>query len=269
MVEEVKPMQRLDTETLKTQLQNLCDIVVFDTIPSTNSYLRERVQNENLGCTLVLAEEQTSGRGRLGRSFHSPRASGIYMSLLLPLDNTIDPQKLTVCTGVALLDTLKMCCPTISPLIKWVNDIYIKDKKVAGILVEGVYRPDGVFCAIVGIGINIKETAFPEELSRIATSLQEHLGECPERTALICALVRSFFSCLREDFSCVLSRYKEHSYLIGREVFVMPHGADIYEAKAVDIDENGALVVLLNNGEYRTLSSGDVSVRQIKQEKDK
>ena len=253
---------KIQRERIRASCPRLSDVECFDCIPSTNLYARERLSKEELGISLFLADAQSAGRGRLGRSFHSPSGAGVYMSLVLPLDQIRSPETLTVVAGVALCEVLEEMFPTLSPSIKWVNDIYAADKKLAGILVEGVYSASGTPYAIIGIGINCQKSAFPEELADIATDIATCTGEAVDPAELICALTNRLLDALESDFSAVLTAYRAHSYLLGKEVTVHPHASESYVATAHSIDASGRLIVRLSDGTEQVLSSADVSVRK-------
>lgn len=255
-------MPKLDEKQILASCCALKTVECLDLIPSTNLYARERLLREELSFSLFCAEAQSAGRGRLGRSFHSPAGAGIYMSLVLPVDKIESPERLTVTAGAVLCEVLGRMFPTLSPSIKWVNDIYAGDKKLAGILVEGVFSGGGAPYAIVGIGINCRDGAFAPELSDIATDITAVTGASVNRTELVAALINEIFAALKRDFSDILSIYRAHSYLLGKEITVHPHAAPAYPALAENIDEEGRLIIRLADGTSQTLSSADVSVKK-------
>lgn len=255
-------MQTINQKRILAACQAVKTVECSDLIPSTNLYARERLMQEELDISLFTAEAQSAGRGRLGRSFLSPRGVGIYMTLTLPLARLSSPEMLTVTAGVALCRVLEHAFPTLSPTIKWVNDIYARDKKLAGILVEGVFSGKGNPYALIGIGINCADGSLPEELSHIATDIATVTGEAVDRTELICQVTNAILSELRRDFSEVVSDYRARSYLLGKQILVHPHGGTPYPAIARDIDAQGGLIVRLPNGEEQVLSSADVSVKR-------
>ena len=239
-------------------------IEVFDEIPSTNTYLMEKAKKENITKNIVLARSQTGGRGRMGRTFYSPMDAGLYMSLLLPLASIEESEGLTLRIGVALYHALKEMFPSFCPSLKWVNDIYVGDRKLAGILVEGVRRVDGTFCAVVGIGINFLKSSFPEELAPRVTSVEDEIGEKCLPFSFVTPLVLAIEKEWNASLSSVIATYRQHSYLQGKTLTVLPYGKEEYTAEYVDIDENGALVVRTEQGEEQHLFTGDVSVKPVK-----
>lgn len=236
-------------------------VEIFDEIVSTNTYLCQLAKQENIEKMLVVARGQTGGRGRKGRTFHSPKDAGLYMSLLLPLENIAESEGLTLRTGVALYHTILKVFPKIQPSLKWVNDIYVGDRKLAGILVEGVTRPDGVFCAVIGIGMNFLCAAFPKELEDRVTSIEHETGESILPLSFVTDLVKELESAWKCPFSDVIETYRTHAYLKGKSLMVLPHEGKSYGAEYVDMDERGSLIVERENGERITLFSGDVSVK--------
>ena len=153
-------------------------LVLLPSVDSTNLFLKERVRAGNLSAPcLVLADYQTAGRGRLGRSFVSPPGTGLYMSLLLRPENAAEISKMTVLAAVAVCRALEEITP-LRPKIKWVNDVYIGAKKACGILCEaGLDFESGQMQYVVaGIGVNVGRMDFPPELNEIATSISNECG---------------------------------------------------------------------------------------------
>lgn len=255
-------MKKINASYIRSTCKGLSTVECFAKIPSTNLYARERLAKEELGTSLFVAEAQSAGRGRLGRTFHSPEGVGIYMTLVLPLCSLGAPEDLTVTTGVALCRVLEEEFPTLSPSIKWVNDIYAADKKLAGILVEGVFSGEGSPYALIGIGINCTKGSFPPELRDIATDIQTQTSKEVDRSELICRITNTLLEELHRDFCEVVRDYRARSYLLGKEILVHPHAGVPYSAFVLDIDSRAHLLVRLQDGERRALSSADVSVKR-------
>lgn len=235
-------------------------IIKLETVDSTNTYLKTLAEKgEREGC-VVVARRQTSGRGRHGRSFFSPADTGLYMSVLLrPEVSVKEALFITGMTAVATASAIE----TVSNKkcgIKWVNDIFVEGKKVAGILCEGSFDHDAdkVNYVIVGIGVNLCQPKedFPIELREIATSL----GDGSVRDALLEQILYRLFALYDElpshDF---LTEYKERSVLLGKRVKVL--GNEGIEGVAIDIDGECRLILKTDSGETVSLSSGEVSVR--------
>jgi len=239
----------------------------FETIDSTSTYAKELVKGE-LPLTepvLVTAECQTAGRGRTGKSFSSLRGNGLYMTVAFPVNRKPeDCLFITVAAAVAVCEVLAEAgCPSVK--IKWVNDIYLDDRKVCGILTEAVTDHEtGIMrCVLTGIGINIDAdlTSFPEELKQKAGTLRNlHFtgGVLAEKIAEH-LIKRTEDSLSTEDGKKEILRiYREKSMLIGREVTWEENGT-VRSGIASDIDDNANLIVRTETGAAR-LDSGYVSV---------
>ncbi len=244
-------------------------IEVLECVDSTNSYLKKHSAEYKNRNHLLIALSQTSGRGRMGRSFKSP-ISGIYMSFLLHPDiPASEALYLTTMAAVAVSEAIEDVCG-LKTAIKWVNDIYSDRKKVCGILTEASINNEdfSLNYAIVGIGINVEEPAggFDKEISSIAGALYK-TGKAPQDTynMLTAAVIERFFryySC--SDRKVFLSEYKRRSCIIGREICIMENifePDNLISATALDIDDECHLIVRLNDGTIKKLSSGDVSIR--------
>ena len=229
----------------------------FRVLDSTSTYLKSLAERGETEGTVIVADAQTKGRGRQGKSFFSPDGTGLYMSLLLKPSLTPDKALfITTATAVALCRAIEKLYPHKAE-IKWVNDVYINDKKVAGILTEASYNTDGSLKYIVlGIGVNIKTDSFPKEIEGIAASL----GKEDLRDALLEGVL-SEFSVLYEALPSLrfFEEYRKRSMLIGREIEIT--GNKSVFGTAVDIDTECHLIVKLDSGETVSLSSGEVSTK--------
>ncbi len=239
------------------------DIRVLKEVDSTNNYLKMlAVENLPEG-VIILAENQTSGRGRLGRKFHTPQGKGIYMSILLRPAADYPVNTITALAAVAVSKTL-LEETGIPSKIKWVNDIYMDNKKVCGILTEAGFTAESgvVDWAIVGIGINVSTTAedMPSELENVFTSVLEE-GFSIERNYLAARIITQFFD-LYQYYSTeqIIAIYKKNQLVMGKNLTVTNEKTS-YPAKAVDMDSLGHLIVENEDGERITLISGEVSVR--------
>ena len=239
----------------------------FDSIDSTNTRAKELAAQGAPQGTVLLADHQTGGRGRRGRSFHSPAGTGIYLSVILrPNCNPAGLMHLTCAAAVAMCDAVESACG-IRPGIKWTNDLVYGHRKLAGILTElGLSATGTVDYAIIGIGINCcqEEADFPEEIRSIAGSLRSVTGREVRReqvaAAMLDALYRMDQSLLtnREE---ILDRYRSDCITLGKEVSVVKADGSVRHGTALDIDNEGALVVRFPNGTAETVNSGEVSVR--------
>lgn len=224
---------------------------------------------------VIVAESQSAGRGRLGRTFYSPSKTGIYISMIYAPENGItEPAKLTAFSAVAVCRAIKKLYG-IQPSIKWINDIFIGGKKVSGILTEGImnFETARIESAVIGIGINISDNpdALPDDVKKVAGSItgdfvsnkDNEFSKTVTRAAFAAQVAGDVLQILSEDSAKVIEEYKSLSFLIGKTIKVHPiidNPDSVYEAKAVDIDDNASLVVELSDGSRKTLSSGEVSI---------
>ncbi len=240
------------------------DLRVFDEIDSTNLEAK-RLAMTGLSRCAVIADRQTAGRGRLGRSFYSPPGCGIYTSLLLRPrpDQLADVTLLTTAAGVAVCRALQKAAG-VQAEIKWVNDLYLNGKKICGILTEGVtdFESGMIESIVIGYGVNFRDDAhLPEELRPIVGSVFGAEPPTVTRSALAAAMLAELLP-LAEDLSSrsFLPEYRRRSMLLGREI-VFSRAGGRFAAVAEGIDDNGGLVVRLPDGSRETLRSGEVSVR--------
>lgn len=253
---------RLEKEKIEELIEN-CDnnIIVMDEVDSTNLELKRLAKGGAKDGTVVVADYQTSGRGRLGRSFFSPAGSGIYMSLLLkPSFEEERATLVTTAVSVAVCRAIERVSGK-RPLIKWVNDLYLDDKKICGILTEAIRNAVSgkIEYIVIGIGVNCTKTEFPDDIKNIAGSVCEK-AENFSRNELIAEIIKEIN--IMGDFADsknFIDDYKQRSLVIGKEIRILGESEEL--AKAVDIDENGGLVVRLVSGETKILSSGEISIR--------
>ena len=246
---------------LPPELENT-PVYVLKTVDSTNTYLKRLALEGAAHGTLVLAEEQTAGRGRRGNSFFSPGNTGLYMSLLLrPESLDCDTQMMTVRVAVAVCKALESMT-SVKPRIKWVNDIYADGRKLCGILSEAVadLESGSVESIVVGIGLNCTTTqdAFPPELRGIAGSLGGHI--C--RNELAAKIVEGIMRELRCDEQEVIAAYRLRSLMTGKAVRFLREG-ELLEGVAEGIADNGNLLVAMADGSELVLHSGEVSVKGL------
>ncbi len=234
------------------------------TIDSTNLQARRAAADGAGEGLVVISGSQSAGRGRLGRSFFSPDDTGLYMSILLR--PTLPPEKavlITSAVAVAVCDAIREVCG-MEAGIKWVNDIFLHDRKVCGILTEAAFSPsDGhLEYSICGIGINVypPENGFPEEIAAIAGAV------CPApssglRNRLAAAVLHHFFhyyhTLEQKEF---IPEYRRRSVVIGRRVHIL-RGEQCVPATALDIDDDCRLLVSLEDGTQQALSTGEISIR--------
>ena len=238
----------------------------FKTIDSTNDRAKTMAAQGAPHGTVLIAEQQTGGRGRMGRSFHSPGNAGIYLSVILrPNCPAADLMHLTCAAGVAACTALETVTG-FRPGIKWVNDLIADGKKLGGILTELSVDPATGLAswAVVGIGINCHTSVFPAPLQDIAIALETVTGKPADRAALTAALIQELERMCRQlsDKDAILNLYRQDCVTLGKEVAILGTQATQY-GTALDIDSDGALVVRFTDGTISTVSSGEVSIRPV------
>ncbi len=239
-------------------------IQYFDTIDSTNTHCKALALTDAPQGTVLIADHQTGGRGRMGRSFQSPGGMGVYMSVLLRPDCApTELMHLTCAAAVAACDAVEQVCD-IRPGVKWTNDLVIGQRKIAGILTELVHSPQGV-CAVIGIGINCGQqpSDFPEEIRDIAASLSMVTGQDVDRFALAAALTEALETMSRQLLThrdAIMARYLENCITIGQDVSLL-NADTVRHGHAEGVDDDGALIVRFPDGHTEAIASGEVSVR--------
>jgi BirA family transcriptional regulator, biotin operon repressor / biotin---[acetyl-CoA-carboxylase] ligase len=212
---------------------------------------------------VILAEEQTAGRGRIGRTWHSERAAGIYVTLLLrPKLAPVQAPLLTIMAGLAARTAIE-AQTGLSVDLKWPNDLLIGGKKVGGILTEMHAEPGQVRLVIVGLGLNVNQEKFPSELRGVATSLRAETGKLQARLELLVRLLREFESdynrFLREGPAAVVDRFAAvSSYAQGKRVRVS-NGKETFTGITAGLAPEGLLQVKRDNGQLVTVIAGDVA----------
>jgi len=242
-------------------------ILRFDRVASTNDAAKEMAASGAPEGTCVLAGEQTAGRGRLGRSWSSPSGEGLYLSVIVrPAIRAAQSTVLTLAAAVAVGETLELGFQVPAD-IKWPNDVMASGRKICGILVESAIEGDRLQYAVIGIGVNIAQQAFPDEISRVATSLRIETGRliAPEEFArpLLERLAEWYDAAVKEP-ARLLTRWEAlSSYAQGCAVRVESSDWSI-EGVTRGLAKTGALRVELATGEIREVFSGEVSLRARK-----
>jgi BirA family biotin operon repressor/biotin-[acetyl-CoA-carboxylase] ligase len=252
---------------LNTNSDNL-KIEVYKTISSTNSVLKKEAELGEPEGKVIIAEEQTSGRGRMGREFYSPPDTGIYMSILLrPTITAEESLFITTSAAVAVakaIETVAGCKAS----IKWVNDIYCFDKKVCGILTEGAMDIENgkLKYAVLGIGVNVIQPKgdFPGDLKKIATAIFKDGDYTTDGKSRLAAEILNYFwkyykSLENREF---MEEYINRSFLIGEEINIISGNA-FRKAVAIGIDKECRLIVREEDETITTISSGEVSIRKV------
>jgi len=240
-------------------------IFQFETIDSTNDYAK-KIALEELDGTLIISEEQTKGRGRVGRQWYSKSGGGIWMSIILKPD--MIPQKapfITLIAGASIVKALNKL--GVKTFIKWPNDIIINNKKVAGILTELSAEVDKINYIVLGIGINTKTIKFSQEISEIATSLYRE-GYIISRVDIVRAILEEFEKLYLQYINKnsrkeILSICRRYSSIIGKDVYLIKEDEKEL-VKCLDMNEYGNLIVRTENNIIKEIISGEVSIRGVK-----
>ncbi len=236
------------------------DIHVYPTIASTNDTLKEWAIKGSKEKTIIISEEQTKGKGRLGRSFSSPSNTGLYMSVLLrPTFSAEKSLGITTAAAVAIAKAIEKLGKN-NVQIKWVNDIYIKNRKVCGILTEASmnFETGGLDYAVLGLGVNVfkPDEGFPKEISRIAGAVFSKQKD-EVRSKLAAFILNELFEIYDNmENSDYIKDYQSRSYLDGKKVKVSVGNTE-KEGIVVGIDDNARLLVQLENGETEVFLAGE------------
>lgn len=272
-------LEQTDIVTIDCLRENItrpCRYLLYDVTDSTNRVAREL---DAADCRetpyVIVANEQTKGRGRLGRSFYSPPKAGLYMSIAFCPSFGLDKAMLiTTIAAVAVCRAIEQVTG-LYPKIKWVNDIYLNGKKLCGIMTEAQssFETGNIEKVILGIGVNCFSGSFPEELSDTATYLKNPPREFT-RGQLAAAIVNEFFDAIDQtDTGPLLREYKSKCFILGERITIYDtisgsspdENTKGVKARAIDIDKNGGLVVEYMEGlrmrEMETLTTGEVSIR--------
>ncbi len=250
-------MNAFDKAYLARRLGAEFDVRVFSSCPSTNTALLSEAKAGGVPLTLFVAEEQTDGRGRAGRSFFSPRGTGIYFSLYLCPEAGGDPTRLTVLSALAVCEAAEKL-GRVSAQIKWVNDVYVSMKKCCGILVQGLFEGQGLQGAVVGIGANLfpPEGGFPAEFSARAGAFFEQ--DAPHiREDFVAEVCLALAARQNEPMHALADAYRRRSCLIGRRVEVHGKGEPFF-ATVRGIDDECRLLVEGDDARSDTLFAGEV-----------
>ncbi len=246
--------------SLSSELREKLSVSVVPVVGSTNTELKALAEKGGAHGTVLVALEQTAGRGRLGRNFYSPKDTGLYMSILLRPDfSASEALNITACAAVAASMAIDTAAKT-ETQIKWVNDIYLSGKKVCGILTEASidFESGGLNYAVLGIGINLNTKAFPQELRDIAASVSK--DDTDLRPYISAEFLNRFFgyynNLSKREF---LNEYRSRSMLTGKEITFV-RGNETFDGTVIGIDDEMRLIVRLSNGKEAVFSSGEVQL---------
>lgn len=244
-------------------------ILYFQNVDSTNNAAKKAAGEGAPEGTIIIAEEQTGGRGRLGRHWTSPRGTGIWMSIILrPELEPTEAAKITQLTAAAVAVGLRKATGCEAG-IKWPNDIIINKKKVCGILTEMSAELNSINYIVVGIGVNVNVDMeiFPEDVRAIATSIKENLGHSVYRKVIVLEILGAFEE-LYSDFITTkninqsVDICKKYSVTLGNKVRIISKDKTIF-AEALDLTEDGELLIKNEKGDIEKVISGEVSVRGL------
>lgn len=237
--------------------QNNCiELIHLNSVDSTNNEAKRLIAAGRKDAFLTVANEQTNGRGRQGKSFYSPKDTGIYMSLAYrPAGEIRDSVYITAAAAVCVCKAIERLTDKL-PEIKWVNDVYVDNKKICGILTEAMSDPQGNYWVIVGIGINVSTVSFPADAEN-AGSLNVKI----DKAALVDEITGCLLSAIAADNGFgFINYYRSHSLVLGKKIKTLQN-EQTELAKAVAIDDNCALIVETEDGKLKTLRSGEISLR--------
>lgn len=272
----------IDAKTVQNLIEDSgekCSVIAFDEIDSTNLEAKRRSADKDIDRVLFIAGRQTAGRGRMGRPFVSPPNSGVYFSLIYrPAGGVRNPAFYTAAAAVAVSRAVKELYDE-ECKIKWVNDVFLNGKKICGILTEGVsnFETGAIDAAIVGIGINVRNSGFKGELADVAGSIEEIMEAEKKRipnvsrnqiaAKVISNLLKIYNSYSKDDkkeVSSAMEEYRQRSLLTGLTVTVNPSAGTqgkTYQAKVLGVTDEAELIVETKDGSIKNLFSGEVSLR--------
>ena len=243
---------------IQARMKNTCEVRVYDCVESTNKTAKLAAVEGVAANTIIVANEQTGGKGRRGRSFFSPKGTGVYFSVVLkPRVSAEKSVLVTTAAAVAAADAIESLTGKTAQ-IKWINDIYVDGRKCVGILTEAIfdYESGGVDSVIVGTGVNVTTANFPDEIADRAGSV----GKISRNAlvAVICDRLIELANVLPSDEH--LAEYRKKCFVLGKRIHIIGKDCE-YDAEALNVDDNGGLVVRTDDGDVVTLSNEEVSIR--------
>ncbi|MEI6714766.1 MAG: biotin--[acetyl-CoA-carboxylase] ligase [Verrucomicrobiota bacterium] len=261
----VSDPDRLLADDILSRIEDpwISDITVYESTASTNDLVTRRATDGSAAPLAILAETQTAGRGRFGRKWHSSPRQGIWMSILLRPEIPFSQwPRLTSTAALAIALAIEDVTDLQSG-IKWPNDVIVHGKKISGLLVETGQHPVTGSFAVLGIGINANQTEFPEEIRDRASSLKLESGKDVNRNTLVAKIldhVGHLLPKMQTDFRGVLAQISERSTVLGKALQLHAGGNPI-EGVAEGLDEEGHLLLRMQDGTLRSFSAGEVSTR--------
>ncbi len=240
------------------------NIIHFDTIDSTNEYAKQ-IANSEIEGTVIISENQTKGRGRWGRKWHSKLDEGVYMSIILKPDILLEKTPfLTLIAGASIVNALNNL--GVEALIKWPNDIILNYKKISGILTELSADIEKIDYVIVGIGINVKNMNFSDEISDIATSLYKegyNISKVDIVKNILFEFEKLYFEYINNNYKKnILDICRKYSAVIGKDIYILKQ-KEMKLVNCIGINEDGHLVVDTGDKNIEEIRSGEVSIRGV------
>jgi len=258
----VEPLILLDIQRIKSAL-NEVNVTIFESVDSTNAYLRSIKQCDAIN--ICLAEQQTQGRGRFNRKWHSPFAKNIYLSCLYPFQKEVSELSgLSLVVSLAVIKTLQNAGVNEKLFVKWPNDILHDHKKISGSLIEIRAETHGACHAIIGVGVNVNMLADEDEfISQAWTSIQQTLNTYIDRNKVCMSLLNNLFDYLQrfeqEGLLPFVSEWSAADCLTHQWIAVANVNETV-EGRVMGINEQGHLLLELKNGNTRAFASGDTSI---------
>lgn len=248
--------RRIDTKVIGKK------IFAFEKLSSTNNFAKRLIQSGEGEGTLVIANHQTSGRGRYDRTWHAPANLGLWFSIILrPLQPREKLGFLSLLAAVAVARSIEAMTPLI-PELKWPNDVLIDLKKACGILIESQLWKKGFDSFVLGIGVNVNqlENDFPEDLHNLATSLRLQCSERVNRAELLCEILKNleyyYLEFTAGNLNLIVEEWKRACPFFDQQVIVKNHHSEVC-GKFEDLDDHGRMVLRLRNGAVRHISAGE------------
>ncbi len=244
---------------IEKEIDNKFNIIFLDSVDSTNNYAKTIAEDK----AVIIANTQTNGRGRLGRSWYSEKDKGVYLSIILKPDISVEEApKLTLLSAAAMLTALRKLTD-LDIKIKWPNDLVLKNKKLAGILTEMSLELGSINYIVVGIGVNVGSYLFPDDIKDKGIFL--HKYHDISRKEIVVSFLKEFDILYHEfingNFKTVIDISKEYSVILNKDIKIISKEERI--VRAVDIDENGHLIIINEQGERENIFYGEVSIRGL------
>ena len=244
----------MTNQVLHTDIDGI-PVFLYDVTDSTNTRAKEYAKTHDIDRAVFVANGQSAGRGRQGKSFYSPHSTGVYMSYLFRVEGGVtDAVSVTTAASAAVVRAIESLCER-RLMIKWVNDIYLDDRKICGILTEAVSVMNRLTHVVIGVGINVTTKQFPDDIRDSAGALAV---DTLTRDDIVRAVTRELSAIDLQDKS-YLDFYRERMLVLNKYITYLENGVT-KDAYAIGIDDDGGLVILTDAGE-KTLRSGEITVR--------